>query len=126
MKGIKLVSVDVRKRGQKIETPGFHNPEAARRRLDVIDLIQGEMNEGYAIGPVRLGHDNSIYLHGGVNGVCSDGTTVSFGEYGPGKRDPAWVTSDYLARHIPLTQKDAHSDLVRLAEERGYGVELVD
>jgi hypothetical protein len=106
------------------EVPGYHDPVVSRQRLNIHDLIQGEMNEGYAIGESRQSPDGNIIL---FNHVRSDGETVSFGDYGKEMRTSNWIRSSYLTIHkVQFAQRSTHSYLVKLANEKGYRVELVD
>jgi hypothetical protein len=103
---------------------GLRDPMTLRKKLGVYDLIQGEMNGGYAIGGMRQDSDEKVIL---FDNVQSDGSTVSFGDYGPGMRDSNWKRWEYLEMHkVTFGERADHAYLEALAAERGYRVELVD
>lgn len=126
MKRVKLVLVDARKneRPSGNQMSGLRDPATLRERLGVYELIQGEMNGGYAIGGMRQDPDEKVIL---FNSVRSDGVLVSFGDYGAGARDSGWKIWEYLKVHnMTFSERSDHAHLEKLAQERGYRVELVD
>lgn len=126
MKRVKLVLVDAQKNERPVRNQilGFRDPATLRERLGVYELIQGEMNGGYAIGGMKHSPDGKVIL---FNSLRSDGSTVSFGDYGPGVRDSNWKPWEYLRMHeMTFSERSDHAHLEKLAQERGYKVELVD
>ncbi len=121
MKRVKLVSIDASKRVASSQAmPGFSDPDAARKRLGVYDLIQMEMNKGFAIGGYRAtDNGDMIFL-----ALSSDGTRVSFeGKYGEAQRPSDWKQAEHLKMsRLPMTARSDHAHLERLARERGYDV----
>lgn len=121
---VKLVLENPEKWTRPMKLPqGVHNPSLMREQMDICDLIQGEMNGGFAIGVTRHSPDRRIIL---CDSVRSDGVNVSFGDYGENYRTRGCTPSEYIKRYIPLQNRMEHSHLVALARERGYCVELVE
>lgn len=120
---VKLVVVDSL-RAQRRRPSGLYGPqrpvvesfEERRARLDIYDLIQAEMNEGYSLGVILGGVDSFVF-----EDVCSDGTTVSFPN-----REPTWGPAERLKGFILDVPRRDHAYLEKLANERGYRVEITD
>lgn len=126
MKNIRLVLVDPSKnvRPAHIKStipsrPVISEPGEAYRALDLLDLIQAEMNEGYSIGTLRSGEGRIDF-----EDVYSDGTSVRFE---PCPRPLDWIPAERLRAFIPASgPRKEHGYLEALACRKGYRVELID